>query len=451
MRASWILAWALLNGAAGLAEESTFKAGVARVVITPSEPMWLAGYAARDRPAEGAEHDLYAKALALEGPDGRGVVLLTSDLLSFAREFSQEVARRVEQATGLSRDRLMLTASHTHCGPVIADNLLGMYPLPDDMRRKSLAYTEKLKDQIVDVVVRAWRERQPAMLHHGQGTARFAVNRRRVTPQGVIGGANPDGPVDHSVPVLRIADRHGKLLAVVFGYACHNTTLQYYKWCGDYAGFAQVELEERYPGVTAMFWAGCGGDVNPLPRSTVELCRKYGKELAVAVHEVLGSPMTEIRGPIVARYEEIALPFAATPSEERLRAEAKDSYPARRHRAQRYLQLLAEGKSIPTEYPHFPVQVWHLGDVCWIALGGEVVVDYARRLKRELGNDRPVWVTAYANDVMAYIPSERVLAEGGYEGETSMTEYGLPSKWKTGIEDKIIGTSLRLARAMPAR
>ncbi len=447
MRTAWILGWVLLSGSVAATAEPGYKAGVARVVITPREPMWLAGYAARNHPAEGKEHDLYAKALALEGPDGRGVVLLTTDLLGLSRNVSTEVARRVERATGLSRDRMMFTSSHTHCGPAIVDNLVGMYPMPEEMLRKGHDYTEQLKNQLVEVIIHAWQNRRPALLRHGQGTARFAVNRRKATPQGIVGGANPDGPVDHDVPVLSVADHDGRRLAVVFGYACHNTTLQYYKWCGDYAGFAQIELEERNPGMVAMFWAGCGGDINPLPRSTVELCRKYGKELAVAVHEVLSSPMTEIRGPIVTRYEEIVLPFASLPTIERLRAEAKDSYPARRHRAQRYLQMLAEGKPIPTEYPHYPVQVWQLGEVCWIALGGEVVVDYSLRLKKELGQSTPVWVTAYANDVMAYIPSERVLAEGGYEGATSMVEYGLPSKWKTGIEQKIVDTVRRLSRA----
>ncbi len=69
-------------------------------------------------------------------------------------------------------------------------------------------------------------------------------------------------------------------------------------------------------------------------------------------------------------------------------------------------------------------------------LGGEVVVDYALRLKHELTGD--VWVTGYANDVMSYIPSRRVLREGGYEGATSMVYYGLPTTWGPTIEEAIV-------------
>jgi hypothetical protein len=100
------------------------------------------------------------------------------------------------------------------------------------------------------------------------------------------------------------------------------------------------------------------------------------------------------------------------------------------------------------EYPYYPVQAWRLGDqLIWIALGGEVVVDYDFRLKKELGQRRLLWVTAYANDVMAYIPSKRVLDEGGYEANFSMMNYGLPGKWAPGIEEKIIGKVHELVRA----
>jgi hypothetical protein len=91
--------------------------------------------------------------------------------------------------------------------------------------------------------------------------------------------------------------------------------------------------------------------------------------------------------------------------------------------------------------------VWRFGDqLTWVALGGEVVIDYNRRLKKELGGKGPVWVTGYANDVMAYIPSERVLKEGGYEGDTSQVPYGMPAKWGPGIENKIVAKVLDLAK-----
>ena len=428
------------------AAEPKFKAGVASAVITPAEQIWMAGYASRNKPAEGKEHDLFAKAVALQDPAGTILVIVGTDLVGLPRSMSEPVAREVAKQAGLPRKQLMLTSSHTHCGPVVRDNLMDMYDMPAEMRPKVAAYGDFLQQKLIEVILAAIKDLQPAVLQHGEGTARFAVNRRKPTPKGFDNAANPAGPVDHSVPVLRVASPEGKLRAVIFGYACHNTTMQYYKWSGDYAGFAQIELQQKHPGAVALFFMGCGGDANPLPRSKLELCQKYGKELALSVEEVLNhGKMTEINGSFAAKYAEIPLAFATIPAREQWQAEAGSKNYVLRTRARKYLKLLDAGEKIPEQYPHYPIQVWSLGDLLWIALGGECVVDYSHRLKKELGHDRPVWVTAYANDVMAYIPSERVLKEGGYEGDTSMQAYGMPTKWAPGIEERIIGKVKQLA------
>jgi hypothetical protein len=451
MRTLSILALLAAGAAAAAADPAAWKAGVAVQVITPTEPMWMAGYASRTRPSEGKLTDLYVKALALEDPAGGRLVLLTSDLVGIPRGLSGEVAEGVRQRTGLPRERLMLTVSHTHCGPVLRDSLSDMYDMPPGEVKKIDPYTDRLRGWMIDAVVRALDDLKPARLAYGQGIARFAVNRRKPTPAGVINAANPEGPVDHEVPVLRVETPEGKLRAVGFGYACHNTTLQFNQWCGDYAGFAQADLEAKHPGAVALFWMGCGGDANPLPRSKVELCRKYGRELAKAVEGVLGGRMTPVTGPGRARYAEVALPFEAVPGKDRLAADRASKQFAVRKRAERLSKVLAESGKIDDHYRHYPVQAWRLGDgPTWVALGGEVVVDYALRLKRELGGEGPLWVTAYANDVMAYIPSVRVLREGGYEGDTSMIYYGMPSKWAPAVEGRIVGKARELVKEVRA-
>ncbi len=424
-----------------------WKAGTAVGVITPDGPHWMAGYGSRNRPAEGKLTDLHVKALALEDPEGGRLVLLTSDLVGIPHDLAEAVAAAVRKRTGLPRERLMLTVSHTHCGPVLRGSLSDMYDMPPEEARKIGPYTDRLQGWMIDVVVRALEDLRPARLAHGKGIARFAVNRRKPTPQGFVNDANPEGPVDHDVPVLRVETPDGKLRAVGFGYACHNTTLQFYQWCGDYAGFAQAEIEAKHPGAVAFFWMGCGGDANPLPRSKVELCKKYGRDLAEAVEGVLETRMTPIAGPARARLAAVALPFDALPTKEKLAADRASKQFAVRKRAERLAALLEEKGKLEDHYPDYPVQAWKLGDgPAWVALGGEVVVDYALRLKRELGGDGPVWVTAYANDVMAYIPSVRVLKEGGYEADSSMIYYGLPSKWGTAIEETIVGKARELVR-----
>ncbi|MBV9125751.1 MAG: neutral/alkaline non-lysosomal ceramidase N-terminal domain-containing protein [Planctomycetes bacterium] len=422
------------------AESGNFKAGVAARVITPPEGLWMAGYAHRNKPAEGKVHDLFVKALALEDPAGARLVLVTSDLIGLPRELSESVAAEVHRRTGLPRDRLLLTASHTHCGPVLRGSLLDMYDLTPDQEKKIAAYTVQLQTRMVETVVAALADLKPARLAMGAGTASFAINRRQQTPKGVIIGENPKGPVDRSVPVLRVQTPEGRLRAVVFGYACHNTTLDFYQWCGDYAGFAQAFIEEKHPGALALFWIGCGADANPTPRGPLEVCRQHGRELAAAVEEVLQRPLTPVHGPTAARYALLSLPLDRVPTREQLQADLSSGERAVPHRAARLLKILDAGGKIADHYPSYPVQVWRFGhDLLWIALGGEVVVDYDLRLKKELHNEPTVWITAYANDVMAYIPSVRVLQEGGYEADTSMVYYGMPARWAPAIEEKIVG------------
>ncbi|MBY0512401.1 MAG: neutral/alkaline non-lysosomal ceramidase N-terminal domain-containing protein, partial [Gemmataceae bacterium] len=410
------------------ADPPAFKAGVAAKVITPARPMWMAGYAARTKPAEETEHDLYAKALVLEDAAGKRLVLVTADLIGFPRGISEAVAAGAAKRYGLTRDELMLAASHTHCGPVVPDNLSDMYPLTPEEAAKVAEYGRTLTADLIDLIGAALKTLEPATLKFGRGEALFAMNRREPTPTGITGGKNPGGPVDHSVPVLVVAGADGKPRAVVFGYACHNTTLPYYKWCGDYAGFAQIDIEKAFPGAAALFWTGCGADANPQPRGTVDLARQHGRELADAVIGVGKGELAPITGRFAAKYETIPLKLDALPGKDQLAADALSKDQARRTRAVRLLKQLESTGKLDDTYPHYPVQTWTLGDqVAWVTLGGEVVIDYHLRLKKELSPGRTLWTAGYANDVMAYIPSVRVLKEGGYEADSSMIYYGMPT------------------------
>jgi neutral ceramidase len=425
------------------AQEAGWKAGFAAEKITPAEPMWMSGYASRTAPAEGTETDLWAKAAVLQAPDGKRFCLVTLDLVGIGRDTSQQVVKAITDKHRLPREAVALAVSHTHCGPVVGKNLRSMYFLDDEQARRVDAYTDALPGRVLKAVDAAVAATGPVTLSAGVGSAGFAVNRREnkeadvpaLREKGAI-----KGPNDHAVPVLAARDPQGKLKGIVFGYACHATVLGFQKWCGDYPGFAQIELEKAHPGAVAMFWAGCGADQNPLPRRTVELARGYGKQLADAVDAVLAKPMAPVGPAASATYREVPLPLHEVPSREAIlkQAESQNKYEAAR--AKYLLKQLETPGGIPADYP-YPVQTWKLGDVTWVLLGGEVVVDYALRLKRELGSN--LWVAGYANDVMAYIPSARVLREGGYEGATSMLYYGLPSVWGPRVEELIVAEARR--------
>lgn len=429
------------------ADAPAYKAGVASKVITPNGAMWMAGYASRNKPAEGKHHELYAKALCVEDATGTRLVLVTTDLIGIPRALGEAVAAEVEKKHGLKRDRLILSSSHTHSGPVVRENLVDMYPLTKEMAAKVDEYTQKLQRDLVALIGESLKELKPAALKYGAGKATFAVNRREPTEKGIINGRNPAGPVDHTVPVLAV-EVEGKPIAVVFGYACHNTTLSGYEWCGDYAGFAQIELQKALPGATAMFWTGCGADANPLPRGNVKLCEEYGKELAKATADALKTAKP-ITGNFATKYETIPLKFDVLPTKQQLTADALSKTLAVQKRAERLLKELDATGKIADTYSHYPVQVWAVGDqVLWVALGGEVVIDYNLRLKKDVPTSRALWVMGYANDVMAYIPSARVLKEGGYEADSSQIYYGMPAKWSPAIEDAIVAKVKELAHAV---
>jgi neutral ceramidase len=425
------------------AADALWKAGTAKAVITPKQPLWMAGYAARTSPASGTLHELYVRVLALEDADGRRAVLVSSDLLGIPRSISEHVTQALKEKFGLPREAVMLNASHTHCGPVLRGALYDAYPLDDAQKKKIEAYSSELESTMVRTVGEALTQLVPASVAVGQGETDFAVNRRNNREPDVPAlkaSHSLRGPSDHSVPVLAVRRAGGQLLAVVFGYACHNTTLSIQQWNGDYAGFAESNLEAAHPGATALFFMGCGADQNPIPRRTVELAKKYGGMMTTAVEAVLAGRMESLPPKLDEHHETVTLHLGAEPTRAELEARARDRAGYVSRWGTRLLKELDAGRSLPRTYP-YPIEVWRLGGKqLWIALGGEVVVDFDLRFKERYGPE--TWVSAYANDVMAYIPSVRVLKEGGYEGNSSMLVYGMPAeRWAPDIEE-IIATSV---------
>jgi hypothetical protein len=398
------------------AGEPDWKVGLAQVKITPERPVFLAGYAARNRPFEKVEADLYAKALALEDRDGHRVVLVTSDLLGFPAAVVEPVCDRLRDKTGLKREQLLLNSSHTHSGPSLSLDASDREGQPAGDDQRTVEYTRQLQDWLVDVVQQAVAHLEPARLSWGVGVCPFVMNRREFTVDGVILGVNPRGPADRSVPVLRIDRPDGNLRAVLFGAAVHGTTLteRNYELCGDYAGFAQDYVQEKHPGAQALFFLGCAGDANPYPRGTMELAREHGATLGKEVCRVLETKLRPLRGPLRVAFDRAALPLQDPPPRAELEKKAKGKDGVQAWVAKRMLAILDRGEKLPKEYS-CPVAVWQFGDdLTLVGLSGEVVVDYIGLLEKALGPNR-LWVAGYCNDVFGYLPSARVLEEGGYE------------------------------------
>jgi Neutral/alkaline non-lysosomal ceramidase, N-terminal len=447
---SVLLILALIGSTATYALAETWKAGAAKANITPRSYMWMAGYAARTKPAEAKMTDLWAKALALEDGSGKRAVLVTLDLVGIDRGLSTGIRAELAKKYGLTNAQVAINCSHTHSGPVVARNLRPMHEYSLEPAQQELIhqYADFLHATVVELVGKALADLAPAKLEWASGTTDFAVNRRNnkeaevpmLREQGKI-----VGPSDHDVPVLAVKSPDGKLRAVAFGYACHATVLDGYAWSGDYPAFAQIDVEKAHPDCIALFWAGCGADQNPIPRRKSELAEKYGTMLGAAVNDLLAKPLTPIEPKLTTSYAEIPLALAKLPTRDELVTQSSSTNKYEAMRARMLLEEIDAGRPLSPTYP-YPVEFWRLGnDLAWCFLGGEVVVDYAIRLKAELAGTK-TWMAGYTNDVMAYIPSRRVLTEGGYEGGGAMVYYGMPTIWSEQVEASIVDEIHRQAK-----
>jgi hypothetical protein len=405
-----------------------YDVGVAQVDVTPTYPIRLSGFGFRRAESEGVTQRICAKALALD--DGAPAVLVTVDNLGIPARMVAEVAARLEKKTKLPRERLAITATHTHTAPMltgVAPTLFGM-PIPKEHQEHIDRYTSELTDKLEKVALAALSDRKPARLQWGIGQVGFAINRR-----------TRGGPVDHDLPVLVVRDLKGKVRAIYVSYACHCVTLSNNKISGDWAGYAQESIHDDFPEAIALVSVGCGADSNPNSGVTgdkAEIASRQGAEIAREVKRLTGGSLTPVTGKIVASVRRFELPLAEPPSREQWEAKAKRTDAIGYH-ARVHLARLDRGEAPRTKID-YSVQTWQFGDaLAMVFLPGEVVVDYSLRLKREL-DGRRLWMNAYANDAPCYIPSERVLKEGGYEGGGAMVYYDLPAPFRPGMEAKIL-------------
>ena len=436
------LAWFALSAlAVGRAEEPTAPVGVATVDITPDYPTRLVGYADRATESDGIETRLKARALAVGGDAEGPAVLVAVDSLGVPARIVDEVAGRLKARAGLPRERFVVSATHTHCGPALGifpDFIFGG-PLPADQQGRLDRYTSELTDALEKVALAALADRKPGRLAWGRGSVGFAANRRVIKDGRWVGfGVSPGAPVDRALPVLRVADPDGKVRAVLVGYACHCTTLgpQFNRICAEWAGYAADEIERAHPGAVALVVIGCGADANPEPRRHLDDAKHHGAAVAAEACRVLAGPLKPLPGRVAASLKRIELPFGPPPTREQLAEQAKrpgsEGYYART-----MLQRRDRGEAPPKSLT-YPVQVWSFGDaLAMVFLAGEVVVDYALRIGWE-GDPARLWVVAYSNDVPCYIASKRLLAEGGYEVDSSMIYYGQPTRLAPEAEDRII-------------
>ncbi len=413
-------------------DSDVHSVGVAKVDITPTHPVRLSGYGNRREEFEEVSQAIWAKAIAIGADDdARGAaVLITVDNCGIPASMRRELGERLLKKAGIEPDRLAICFSHTHAAPCLKGALVNIFSsdVPTAHQKNIDRYSSELLDHMEKVALAALAERKPSRISMGVGSAGFARNRR-----GLWGG-----PVDHSLPVLFVHSAEGnKLRAVFANYACHATTLSFNKVHGDWPGTAMVGIERDHPGVVALIGIGCGADMNPIPRGTLEHAVQHGEEITAEVSRLLGAERTSVRGTIRSKMKDISLPLAPPPSREELQVMAASERQNVAYAAKRNLERLDRGEALAKAVP-YQVQAWTFGDdLAMVFLPGEVTVDYQLRLKTEFDGAR-MWVNGYSNAAPCYIPSRKVLSEGGYEGESAMVYYDQPAKFAEGVEELII-------------
>ncbi len=403
--------------------------GAAAVDITPEYPVRLSGYGNRREENKGVAQHLFAKALAMGSDEEGPAVLVTVDNCGVPAAMREEVLRRLRAKSKVTGERFAVASSHTHCAPMllgILPNLFGM-DIPAEHLRAIERYTRELTDKMEQVALAALADRKPSQLAWGVGKVGFAANRRGLRLQ----------PIDHDLPVLRVTGADGKVRAIFTSYACHCTTIGIDAIHGDWAGCAQEALQREFPGAVALTALGCGADQNPTPRRTMELVVQYGEALGAEAKRLVQGELTPVKGALACRTQAIELAYAPLPTREGWLELAASKTPAIAYQAKKNLARLDRGEAIPTHLPYL-VQSWSFGsELAIVFLPGEVTVDYSLRLKHEYDRSR-LWVNGYANDVPCYIPSRRVLEEGGYEGASAMVYYDRPAKFALDVEERII-------------
>ena len=419
-----------------------WKAGVSSVVITPDKPIWMAGYGGRDKPSEGKIHDLYVKALAVEDTGGNRAVIVTADIISVTTEFSNTVAGKIEKRYGLPRDAILFNTSHTHCGPEVRLPLL--FYIPEGSGDRIIEYVGWLETKFVEAVSEAIDGLKPAELTFSSvQPVPFAVSRRLPSPEGILYRSGPSsyytgGPRDDTVPVLRVSGQDGSIRAILFGYACHPITLNIYKFCGDYPGFAQQYIEEAFPGATAMFVQGCAGQLVPNSRYQIEYAMGHGKALADAVAKALAGAQTPVDGPVVCAYDEVPVELEPLPERKVLEEDLKSTNDNARRKAAYFLKKLDNNESVEPIF-HLPLQVMRFGnDLLLVGLYGEPVVEYAVNIKSQYLTYNFVWVAGYSNNGVGYLPTWQIQREGGYEGRRAMLHMPFTGPFTETVEKHVL-------------
>lgn len=429
------------------------QVSTASVDITPPLGYPMAGYGtiAGPRRSEGVNEPLRARCTILWDADGPKI-LVTADVLGFCRTLHRRIRQKVV-ALGVDSADFVLTATHTHNGPVLIDELHPYISYAIDDLAEVVDYSDALVTQIAALVQSALNAvRSTCTLDYVVLDENFSYNREALPY------------AERDVPTLVARALDGTPRAVLFGYGAHPVAAASSTLCDpDYPGKAIAVIEDAFEGCTAQFLLGPAGDQNPLSTTSgFEQSDAYGLDLGLTIVDQIGSAGRELTGPIETAYAEAQLPFDVldTPQNRSLLASAFTarsqnvlSLPAWYERHGEVMVQVVDDDQTPLEsFLPVPVQRWRFaGDpgLDMVLCGGEVMSGYAVFFRGMHGGSEQLWFAAYANEVSAYIPSDEVLSRSSYGAGWdedapgiaggSMTVYGHAAHLLSGAPDDVQG------------
>jgi len=395
-------------------ERGNFRAGIAKVDVTPKEPVMMGGYDLRGAPSDGVWDPIFVHALVLE-VSGQRLLFLESEVVGIRAV--DTLRQRVSEATGIPMANILLGHSHDHA-------------TPSANGEAKTDFDRQFAEGLVQSAKQALANLQPARIAAGAGSSRVAMNRRKRIPadldgsitfdennqsqsfgkcktdhpvmlhdfEGVVRlGANPMGSIDDAVQVVRVDTAAGRPLAVMVHYACHGTTLggRNSKISGEWMGRMQLFLEKQIPGVGAIYLQGAAGDINPRHvggldgyvddiHTTWTLGEEIGREVVRVYHTLspgpLADPRLQVETAVVLcpnSYRNLEQNFAAT--------------------------------TVPV-----PTTLVRMGDMMWTTFPGEMFHNIGRKVKAA-SPATYAHLMGYTNGSVGYFPEQSAYTEGGYE------------------------------------
>ena len=394
------------------------RVGIATADVTPQGPVSMAGFGFRKKPSEGVYHPLIASCVVFDNTVTR-VAMMTFDLCYIGKKTVFADLQAAAQGAKIPPQHLMVNCSHTHSGPSSYDE----------------GYMALFKTRAAALFAAAAADLQPAILDYTVGSSTMAVNRRRFDAKGHYVGMLPEPrkSIDPDVPILRVSALDGKVRAVLFGYACHPSTMSDYRVGPDYVGYARDWIAAAYPGCVPVFFQGCGGDIKTryvtgngkfgfvmLPPEAVTA--ELGHELGRAVVAALAVPPG-----LVPADRPQAMPEAIKTPIQLGGIIEEINVPDRKQPDKRVHPLVAGA--------------WRVGDVYFIGSQCEIGSQIGLRIKSEMAGGR-VWTNGYTHYGAGYFLDAASFPEGGYEIENGFVG--------PGAEDILVGNVVRFVRALKA-